>query len=647
MELTEFEPDRTLPGLLLDRATREPDAVALRYSRGGTMRTVTWRTYLDRVRELAFGLVAQGVRHGDRVAVMSSARPEWVFAALAVQSVGGVVIGVYPTNSPAEIEQILVHSEAVAFLGETAAELAKVAKIAANTPALRLVAGIDAPPPDLPPRITGATWDDLRSAGTHSADGSADGFADGFDDGFANGSADGFDDGSADGFANGSADGSDDGSADGFADGFAELIAATALDDPAVLFYTSGSTGVPKGVIHSHRTIQHAVQSVIGLYPESRTARHDVVGFLPLAHVAPAVLLVFTPLHTRLVVTFCRIEEYGEVLRAVRPTAILWPPRFYEKLAAELIGRAESWNILRRGVYRFAMRVGRRMAEKRWSGRRASLGLRIIYTAAVRGVFFPLRATLGMDRIRVAWTASAAMPESVVALWQIWGLDLRENYGLTETAGCPIGQFGQPFPRPGRIGREFPDPRFQVKLAEDREMLLRAPLLFDGYWRNPAETEAAFADGWFRTGDLMERTADGDIRLIGRKKDVIITRGGKTVDPQPIEVRLKESLLIEEAIVVGDARKYLTVLIESSAGAESAGRLRAELDRVNADLARVEQLKDFRVLPRPLDPARGERTANGKVKRAAVVESFAELIDDMYGATDDAAIADHVRRGSR
>ncbi|SFO97491.1 long-chain acyl-CoA synthetase [Amycolatopsis rubida] len=596
MELTGFEPERTLPGLLLDRAHREPDTVALRYSCGGTVRAITWRRYLDRVRELAFGLVARGVRHGDRVAVMSGARPEWVFAALAVQSVGGVVIGVYPTNSPAEIEQVLVHSEAVAFVGETETELAKVAKIAGNTPDLRLVAGIDAAPPELPAGITGVSWDDLRSAGEP--------------------------------------------------DSLAELIAATALDDPAVLFYTSGSTGVPKGVTHSHRTLQHAIQSVIGLYPESRTTRHDVVGFLPLAHVAPAVLLVFTPLRTRLVVTFCRIEDYGEVLRAVRPTVVLWPPRFYEKLAAELIALAGSWTGIRRLAYRTAMRIGRRMAERRWSGRRAPVPLRIAYAAAVRGVFVPLRASLGMDRLRVAWTASAAMPESVVALWQIWGLDLRENYGLTETGGCPIGQFGQPFPRPGRIGREFADPRYQVRLADDREMLIRAPLLFSGYWRNPGETEAVFADGWFRTGDLMERTADGNIRLIGRKKDVIITRGGKTVDPQPIEIRLKESSLIEEAIVVGDGRKYLTVLIEPSAAADAGldGRVRAELERVNADLARAEQLKDFRVLPRPLEASRGERTANGKVKRAAVAGSFAGLIDEMYGVDDDAAIADHVRR---
>ncbi|MEV6980308.1 AMP-binding protein [Sphaerisporangium sp. NPDC051017] len=605
MDLINFTPTRTLPGLLLDRASREPNAVALRYSRNGVVQAITWRSYVDRVRDLALGLVAQGVRHGDRVAVMSSARPEWVFAALAVQSVGGAVIGVYPTNSPAEIEQLLAHSEAVAFIGETATELTKVAKIAANTPTLRLVVGIDATPPELPEAIKRTTWEALCEEGAQYAD-------------------------------------------DG-PDRLSELVAGGSLDAAAVLFYTSGSTGVPKGVTHSHRTLQHAIQPVVGLYPEIPTRQHDIVGFLPLAHVAPALLLIFTPLLTRLVVTFCRIEEYEDALRTVRPTAQLWPPRFYEKIASELIARTGSWSRVRRYAYKSAMWAGRRMAERRWSGSHPSVLLRIAYTAALHGVFLPLRASVGMDRLRVAWTASAAMPESVMALWQIWGLDLRENYGLTETAGSPVAQFDQRFPRPGFIGREFPDPRFQVKVADDGEMLVRAPLLFSGYWRDPTETEAVLQDGWFRTGDLIERTAHGDIRLIGRKKDVIITRGGKTINPQPIETRLKESLLINEAIVVGDARKYLTVLLEPSATAQAqsattlAERLRAEVERVNADLARVEQLKDFRVLPRPLAPERGERTANGKIKRNAVVSSFATLIDEMYGADDDAAIANHVR----
>jgi long-chain acyl-CoA synthetase len=608
MDLRNFEPTRTLPELLLERARSEPDAVALRYWRDGTAHPITWRAYRDRVRDLALGLAARGVRPGDRVAVMASARPEWVFTALAVQSVGGVVIGVYPTNSPAEIEQVLVHSEAVAFVGETATELSKVAQVAARAPTLRLVVGIDAAPPALPEATTGTTWEELRSEGAQRA-----------------------------GIG---------------ADRLAELAAATALDEPAVLFYTSGSTGAPKGVTHSHRSLQHSIQSVVGLYPELDSREHDIVGFLPLAHVAPALLLIFTPLLTRLVVTYCRIEEYEDALRAVRPTALLWPPRFYEKVAGELIAQAEAWPRARRSAYDGAMWVGRRMAECRWSRRRPSAPLRIAYAAALRGVFLPLRAQAGMDRLRVAFTASAAMPETVIALWQIWGLDLRESYGLTETAGCPVAHFDQPFPRPGYIGREFSDPRFQVEAADDGEMLVRAPLLFREYWRNPEETAAVMQDGWFRTGDLMERDAYGDIRLIGRKKDVIITSGGKTVSPQPIETRLKESSLISEAIVVGDARKYLTVLLEPSTpageltGAVLGERLRAELERVNADLARAEQLKDFRVLPRALEAERGERTANGKVKRTAVVSSFGTLIDEMYGGNDDTKIANHIRSRS-
>lgn len=608
MDLMNFQPNRTLPKLLLDRARSEPDAVALRHWHDGVAEAITWRTYRDRVRDLALGLARHGVQPGDRVAVMCSARPEWAFAALAVQSVGGVVIGVYPTNSPAEIEQLLAHSESVAFVGETATELAKVAELAGRTPALRLVVGLDAAPPALPDAVAGTTWEEICVAGAQQA---------------------------------------------GLGpDRLSELVAATKLDDPAVLFYTSGSTGAPKGVTHSHRTLQHATQSVVGLYPDLDQREHRIVGFLPLAHVAPALLLLFTPLLTRLVVTYCRIEEYEDALRAVRPTALLWPPRFYEKTAGELIAQTQRWSRARRSAYTAAMRIGRRMAECRWSGRRPPTLLRIAYAAAVRGVFLPLRAAAGMDRLRVAITSSAAMPENVIALWQIWGLDLRESYGLTETAGCPVAHFTQPFPRPGYIGREFADPRFEVKMADDGEMLVRAPLLFREYWRNPEETSAALQDGWFSTGDLMERDEHGEIRLIGRKKDVIITSGGKTVSPQPIETRLKECPLISEAIVVGDARKYLAVLFELSpqAGELTAnvldGYLHAEMARVNADLARAEQLKDFRVLPRALDLQRGERTANGKIKRAAVVTSFTPLIDEMYGVNDDTVIAHHVRSRS-
>ncbi|MEU1946722.1 AMP-binding protein [Streptomyces sp. NPDC020125] len=201
MDLMNFEPIRTHPQLLLDRARSEPNVVALRHWRDGVVHAITWRTYRDRVREIALGLVEHGVQHGDHVAVMSSARPEWAFVALAVQSVGGVVVGVYPTNSPAEIEQILAHSEAVAFMGETTTELNKVAEIAARAPKLRLVVGMDTAPSALPGAITRRTWEELRTEGARHPS--------------------------------------------VVSDRLVEMVAATTLDDPAVLFYTSGSRCAP------------------------------------------------------------------------------------------------------------------------------------------------------------------------------------------------------------------------------------------------------------------------------------------------------------------------------------------------------------------------------------------------------------------
>jgi long-chain acyl-CoA synthetase len=600
-----FLPTRTLPQQLDARADAEPDEVALAQWSGGQALPVTWREYRRCVAEIALGLKRHGVTAGDRVAIMSDARREWPFAALAAQTLGALALGVYPTNSPHEIRAVLDHSGAVAVVGETEEHLAKIAAVAPDLPALRLVIGIDASPPDLPGDVVTTTLDAL------AAEGSREGAT---------------------------------------PERFAELIRDASIDDAAVLFYTSGSTGTPKGVTHSHRSLQHAAQSVWGYYPDIDRTRHDLVGFLPVAHVAPNIICIMTPLITRMVVTYCKMAEFEEVLRHVRPTAVLWPPRFYEKLAARALAEIERWSAPRRTAYRAAMAVGRRMAHARWARRRPAVALRVAYAAALKLVFVPLRATVGLDRMQVAWTASAPMPPSVMALWQIWGLDLRETYGLTETGGSVTGHFEMPFPPPGDIGVCFEDPRWQIKRAEDGELLLRAPLLFTEYWRNPEATAEAMDDGWFRTGDLVELLEDGRVRLVGRKKDVIITSGGKTISPQPLEVSLKQSPLISEAVVVGDGRKYLTVLVEPDGEGPARelgdGELKegiaAEIERVNRDLARAQQIKMFRILPRALAIETGERTANGKMKREGVVASFAELIDEMYERSEADAIAGQV-----
>jgi long-chain acyl-CoA synthetase len=601
MSYRDFTPARTLPQLLIDRADSHPDEVAVRRFVDGTIRELTWVEQRDAVARIALGLAAHGVGRGDRVAIMSDPRPAWLQVALAAQSLGAIPLGVYATNSPSEVKRLLEHSGAVAFVGESSDHLEKGAAAAAELSGLRLLVGIDERPPEAEGG-SALTLAELRESGGDDLD------------------------------------------------RFRELVEQTSLDDVAVLFYTSGTTGVPKGVTHSHRTFLHASASVWGLYPTLDRVRHDAVGFLPLAHVAPAVVLLAAPLVTKLVVTFCRLEEYERVMREVRPTAILWPPRFHEKHAAQLVRLAEVAGPLRRLTYRLAMRVGRRVAPYRWERRRPPLPLRLAYAAAVRLVFVPLRARIGLDRIEVSWTASAAMPPNVMALWQIWGLDLRETYGLTETAGSTSGHYELPFPRPGDIGSVFPDPRWEVRLEEDGEMLIRAPELFLGYWQNEEETREVLRDGWLRTGDLAEWTPERHIRLIGRKKDVIVTSGGKSLSPQPVEVLLKESPLVTEAVLVGDGRKYLTALLDIDRAALGEGateeelraRLWADVERANADLARVEQIKDFRVLPRPLTIDGGDRTPNGKLRRDAVHRNFAELIDEMYAEDEARVIAGEV-----
>jgi long-chain acyl-CoA synthetase len=285
----------------------------------------------------------------------------------------------------------------------------------------------------------------------------------------------------------------------------------------------------------------------------------------------------------------------------------------------------------------------------RWGNRDVPWHFNYLYNVCLRRVFIPLRAKVGMDRIRVAWTASGSMSPDVIALWQMWGLDLRELFGTTETCGSVLAQWDRAFPPPGTIGKSMPDPRWEVRVSGDGELQLRSPCLFGGYLNDPAATAAAMDHGWYRTGDLVEMDPAGEVRIIGRIKDVLKTSGGKTVSPQPIELRLKASPLIDDAIVVGEGRKYLTVLV----GVSEAARAMPTVDRdaalatwineVNSELSRPLQLKKFRILPRPLSAADGELTLKGTIRRSAILGSFSDLVAEMYDAGEQGEIARQAR----
>lgn len=604
--LAEFQAvDRTFPQLLCDRARAEPHAVAFQSWSGGAIHRSTWRDYLDEVREVALGLHGSGITARARVAIMVGTRHEWVVAALAILAVGGIPVGVHQTSSLAEVRHVLENSRSTAIIVETADDAAKLVALAAELDHLKMVVGLDVGPTGLASGVRTETWERLRADGRELA---------------ATDPA-----------------------------RFDALVEAGDIDQPAGLFYTSGSTGAPKGVTHTHRTIQYSVLGFVMSYPDLGHARRDLVGFLGLSHVAPALIAVYTPIMTRLVITHCSIEERLAALVGVRPTAVLWPPRMHEKLAGEALqALAESGPVFRLG-YRAAMGVARAVCARRWQGRELPWYLTAANALTRRAVFVPLLAKVGMDRIGVTWTASGSMTPDVAALWHMWGLDLRELFGTTETCGSVLAQWDRAFPAPGTIGKCLPDPRWEIRVSEQGELLLRSPSLFVGYWENPDASADVLSDGWYRTGDLVELAADGEVKIIGRLKDVLKTSGGKMVNPQPIEVRLKAGPLIDEAIVVGDGRKHLAVLLSVS---QEARKLTSRdlgvaldrwLDEVNAELARPYQLKKYRVLPRELSVAAGELTAKGTIRRSAVLAAFADLVDEMYDAGDLEAIARQAR----
>jgi long-chain acyl-CoA synthetase len=604
--LTEFDAvNRTFAQMLCDRAEREPDVTAYCSWANGAARPTTWSEYLQQVREVTLGLHDLGAVPGDRVAIVSSTRHEWVVAALAILSLGAVPVGVYPTSSAAEVKQALESSETTVVFAENVADVAKVAAVSDELPRLRATIGFDTKPQGLAVSVRAVHWGELRHRGRSRGVTEPELFA--------------------------------------------TLVEAGDIDQPAALFYTSGSTGAPKGVIHTHRTLQYSVLAFAMSYPEVGRIRHDLVAFLGLSHVAPALIGVFTPIMTRLVITYCTMDQRLDALVGVRPTAVLWPPRMHEKLAGEVLQKLSESGVAFRLRYAIAMRIARRVSEMRWTDRDVPWYFNYLYNICLRRVFIPLRAKVGMDRIRVTWTASGSMSPEVTALWQMWGLDLRELFGTTETCGSVLAQWDRAFPPPGTIGKSMPDPRWMARVSGEGELQLRSPCLFGGYLNDPEATAAAMDHGWYRTGDLVEMDPDGEVRIIGRIKDVLKTSGGKTVSPQPIELHLKASPLIDEAIVVGEGRKYLTVLVGVSAEARAMptadrdAALATWIDEVNSELSRPLQLKKFRVLPRLLSAADGELTLKGTIRRSAILASFRDLVDEMYDAGEQGEIARQAR----
>jgi long-chain acyl-CoA synthetase len=603
---------KNAPLLLFERSRSHPAGIAYRAKHLGLYRERTWSEYAALVARCALGFKALGLEPGERVAIMADACEEWVIGDLGAQAAGAITYGIYPTASAAELEYQMRDGGAVIFIAENQEYVDKILPLAERLPGLRRIVVIDDAAMFDYAREKFITFDSLLGREDNAG-----------------------------------------------AEALEQLAGAIDPAAPAFMVYTSGTTGHPKGALVRHGVHIAAAYNMVKHYPLLASGRYRTVAYLPLCHILGRDIAVTLPLLCGLVPHFGESAgDLPQTLYEVAPQVLFTVPRYLQKMAAQvLVGIANS-TPLKRAAYEAAMRIGRRHARARWDGRaRFSLP----YLLARLLVFRPLLEQLGLDKLQLAVCGGAPLAPETMALWQMWGVNLVEIYGQTEEAGAIISGQKGPFPRPGSVGTLAAG--WELKLAENGEILVRGKHLFDCYWGSAQATrEVKGGDGWLRTGDVGEYR-DGLLRLVDRARDFIVTAGGKTLSPSHIENLVRASPYVAEAMVVGHARKYVAALVEidyetvadwarsrniAYTGFTSLARhpevqklIGREIEHANAALARVEQIKAFRILPKALDPEEEDEpvTPTRKLKRAQMLERFKELVDSMYDDREERLVA--------
>jgi long-chain acyl-CoA synthetase len=605
---------KTVPQLFLDRVSQRPDAVALRYKDLGLYQEVTWRRYREEVKSFAYGLAALGIEPGDRIAVMGDPCFEYFVADMAGLSLGAITFGIYTTCSVSEVRHQIENSGAKIFIAENQEYVDKVLEIEDLSDDLTHIIVADMRAMFLYHDQRVSSFEAIKATG-RQLEAKEPGL-------------------------------------------FEQRIKALKPDDIAVFVYTSGTTGPPKAAMITHRDLMVGmVNTYLQGYPELEIGEHRIVTHLPLAHLVERSMSLCLMLIADVMPHIGEeTDNLRETLTEVEPTFFHGVPRIWEKIASQIQVNIERSDPVKRLAYRGAMKIAERYARYGWSKQRPSLWLDAAYRLARLFVFKPMLMKVGLHKLKAALTAGAPIPPAIQALWQIWGVNLRNLYGITEHT-LVLCQ-SDPFQQPGDAG--VPLYPKEVGLGPDGEILVRGPGMFAGYWRNEEATKQAIQNGWFHTGDVGEFMANGHFRIVDRKKDLMITAGGKNIAPSEIENLVKSSPYISEVILFADARKFPSALIEIDfdtvadwarqnavvyTGFTSLAQhprvidlIGRELETANTKLARVEQVKKFRIIPKELDPEEGDTTPTRKVKRRHMYEMFKDLVEDMYRDNQEAGV---------
>ena len=589
-------PIDSIPSRFLEQARIRPDAPAYYVRKDGGWLPTSWRDYVSETRKAARALKTLGVKSGGSVCILGFNRPEWVITDIATMLIGGAPAGIYTTCSPTEVAYIVNHAEAKVIVVEDEEQLDKIRAEKTNLSKLKFVVLMRGTAK--PSEEWVLTWDEFLA----QADGTPD-------------------------------------------KAIEDAVQKLDPEGVATLIYTSGTTGPPKGVMLSHENIAWTSKIAEGLV--SLRSDDCSLSYLPLSHIAEQMFSIHGPITAGCAVYFAEsIDKVPDNVKEVQPTVFFGVPRIWEKFYAGVNNKLADATGVKAKLVTWAQSVGQRAIEVKNRGQVPSGMLAVEYALATKLIFSKLKPALGLGRARVCVSGAAPIAPEILQFFAGLDIVVHEVYGQSED--CGPTSFNLPGrTRYGTVGPAVPG--VEVKIADDGEICVRGKNVFKGYYKDKETTDETLIDGWLHSGDLGAFDSEGFLSITGRKKDIIITAGGKNITPKNIESSLKNIDVVGEAVLVGDRRKFISALISLDPdaiekwaserglavdGIHTNEALRAHIqegvNKVNELYARVESVRKFAVLPRPLSIEGGELTPTLKVKRKIVYENFAEIIEDIY-----------------
>lgn len=594
----------SLTKTFLDTVARHGDRVAMRYKQDGAWKPITYKEYGKRVRAEACGLLELGVAFGDRVVLLAENRPEWVISDQAILMTGATTVPVYPTLTSHQTAYILNDCGAKIVITSTAKQLAKLMEIRDQLPNVThvvVMGDFEAVPAD---RLQVLRLSELEKLGENCDQKHA-----------------------------------------GELEARAKEVGA---DTMASIVYTSGTTGDPKGAMLTHGNfLSNALEAapLLGV-----TQNDSSLSFLPLSHVFERVVN-FVFVYTGGTVNFAEsMDAVPANLLEVKPTVLCSVPRLYEKIRLRVLDKVSKDPGWQQSAFKWAMEVAKEYRAAKDANQGVSFMLALKHNLADQLVFSKIRERTG-GNLRACVSGGAPLPLEVGLFFDSVGIPVIEGYGLTESS--PVICFNRIDKiKYGTVGRAIPG--VEVKLAEDGELLCKGPNVMKGYYNQPEATSQAITDGWLHTGDIAQIDDEGYIKIVDRKKEILVMSNGKNVAPQPIENAIKGSGLVEQVMLVGDRRNYITALVvpnfdalkpflkehrldqlpmtEALENPQVQGLFKAEVDRACESFAKYEQVKKFALLPQAFDPAKNEMTPTLKVKRRIVSQNYADTIEALYSS---------------